>query len=78
MLVLTRTVSNNSRTPTPESRIVIDERIVIHILRSRGSSVRIGIDAPEGVSIRRGELLPQGIRLTDCGTTPHDPDTRDD
>ena len=31
-------------------------RIVIH--RVRGSSVRIGIDAPQDVRILRGELLP--------------------
>jgi carbon storage regulator len=38
--------------------IVIDGRIKITVLKVKGSAVRLGIDAPEEVSIRRGELEP--------------------
>lgn len=47
MLVLTR---HNEQT------IIIDERIVIKILRSRSNRVSVGIQAPADVSIRRGEI----------------------
>ena len=49
MLVLTR--------KTDES-IVIDGRITITVLRLRGNRIRLGIDAPENVSVRRAELPP--------------------
>lgn len=47
MLVLTR------RT---DQKIVVDERIEISVLRIGASAVRIGIQAPRDVTIRRGEL----------------------
>lgn len=47
MLVLTRKSSET---------IVINSEITIHVLRIRGGSVRIGINAPPEVSVRRGEL----------------------
>jgi carbon storage regulator CsrA len=39
-------------------RVVIGDDIVITIVRVAGSKVRIGIEAPRGVSIRREELAP--------------------
>lgn len=39
-------------------RIVINGNIVVKILEIQGKRVRIGIEAPEGVHIRRGELEP--------------------
>jgi carbon storage regulator len=37
-------------------RLVIDEGIVITILKVRGNQVRIGIEAPDSVHIRREEV----------------------
>ena len=51
MLVLSR--------KTDES-IIIDERITITILEVRGDKIRIGIDAPKEIPIRREELLVRG------------------
>ncbi len=42
-----------------DQQIVIDDRITITVLKSRGNTVRIGIEAPGDVSIRRGELAEQ-------------------
>lgn len=39
--------------------IVIEEDVVIHFTQIRGGSVRVVIDAPKDVTIRRGELLSQ-------------------
>ncbi len=47
MLVLTR---------KKEETIRIGENIVVKVVRIRGNTVRIGIDAPASVSVRRGEL----------------------
>jgi carbon storage regulator len=41
----------------PGERIVIDNSIVVTILRTARGRVRLGIDAPAGVTIRRDELL---------------------
>ncbi len=38
--------------------IVIDDRIKITVLKVKGSAVRLGIEAPDEVPIRRGELKP--------------------
>jgi len=48
MLVLTRKA---------HERIVIDGTIVVEVLEILGNRVRIGIQAPAGVSILREELL---------------------
>jgi carbon storage regulator len=48
MLVLSRKVGQ---------RIVIDDKITLEILEVSGSRVRIGIQAPNGVTILREELL---------------------
>jgi len=54
MLVLTRKLGE---------RVVIDDRIVIEVLDIKGSRVRLGIEAPPGVSILREELRTLGINL---------------
>lgn len=48
MLVLTRR--------TNESVLIGDQEVVIRILEIRGNRVRIGIEAPPDVSIRRDEI----------------------
>lgn len=40
--------------------IVLDDRITITVLASRGGTVRLGIEAPAEVGVRRGELLAVG------------------
>lgn len=50
MLVLTR---------KQQEKIQIGAEITITILKTKGSSVRIGIEAPETVSVLRGELVAQ-------------------
>jgi carbon storage regulator len=51
MLVLTRKETQE---------IVIDDRIKLTILAVSGKTVRLGIDAPEDVPVRRGKLKPVG------------------
>jgi carbon storage regulator len=48
MLVLTRKAGE---------RIVIDDSIVVEVLEVQGNRVRLGIQAPQGVTILREELL---------------------
>lgn len=48
MLVLTR---------KPGEQIMIGDGIVITVLEGRGDGVRIGIEAPRGVSIQRREVI---------------------
>ena len=36
--------------------VVIDGRITIKVLQIKGNSIRLGIDAPREMSVRRGEL----------------------
>jgi len=55
MLVLTRKA---------HERIVIDGNIVIEVLEVLGNRVRIGIQAPDGVSILREELLTREKKTT--------------
>ncbi len=50
MLVLTRKV---------QERIQIGEQITITVVRVQGQAVRIGIDAPQEIPIRRAELALQ-------------------
>lgn len=66
-----------------EEEIVIDGQIRIKVLATRGGKVRIGVSAPQEVSIERGELA--GRRTIEClspprrdgllfeGRTPHQP-----
>jgi carbon storage regulator len=60
MLVLTRKAGE---------RIVIDDSIVVEVLEIQGNRVRIGIQAPAGVTILREELLA-GKGNTPAGQTP--------
>ena len=61
MLVLTRKAGE---------RIVIDDSIVVEVLEVQGNRVRIGIQAPQGVTILREELLNK--------TDRNDPSNRKD
>ncbi len=45
-----------------EEQIQIGPEITITILRIKGRSVQIGIEAPTGVTILRSELAPEEIR----------------
>ena len=58
MLVLTRKA---------DEQILIGDDIKITLVRVRGNSVRIGIDAPKDIRIVRGEL---GLRATDDASQP--------
>lgn len=48
MLVLTR---------KPGEKILIGDDIVVTVLDSRGDGIRVGIDAPRGISIQRAEVV---------------------
>jgi carbon storage regulator len=48
MLILSRKIGE---------RIVIGGSIVVTVLEGRGKRVRLGIEAPPGISIQREELL---------------------
>ena len=48
MLVLSR---------KPGERIVIDDRITVTVLKVRGNQIRLGIEAPKEIPIKREELL---------------------
>ncbi len=48
MLVLTR---------KPGQRIVIDDRITVTVLEVQGHRIRLGIEAPKEIPIRREELI---------------------
>ena len=58
MLVLTRRISE---------QLIIDENIVITIVRIDGGQVRVGIEAPRNIAVKRAELttnsreIPQAI-----------------
>ena len=41
-----------------QQTIVVDDQITITVLKVKGNTVRLGIKAPEEVSIRRSELAP--------------------
>jgi carbon storage regulator len=43
----------------PLERLIIDGRIVVTVVRIAGGQVRLGIEAPAEVPIRRGELASQ-------------------
>ncbi len=55
MLVLSRKIKET---------IVIDGRITLEILQIKGNQIRVGINAPASVKIRRGELTPYGEEST--------------
>jgi carbon storage regulator len=47
MLVLARSAGQS---------VVLDERIVVTVLDTKGGIVRLGVAAPDEVAVRRGEL----------------------
>uniref|UniRef100_A0A7C2JY40 Translational regulator CsrA n=1 Tax=Schlesneria paludicola TaxID=360056 RepID=A0A7C2JY40_9PLAN len=60
MLVLTRRESENV--------LIGDQEITIKVLEIRGGRVRLGIEAPQDMTIRRGELLsaePSDLQLAE-------------
>jgi carbon storage regulator len=57
MLVLNRKIGE---------RIVIGDDIVLTVVKVQGKQVRLGIEAPLSVSIRRQELLPQDTSAADA------------
>lgn len=56
MLVLTRKL---------QQRIQIGDQITVTILRVKGNTVRVGIDAPRDVRVIRGELPKDGEPASD-------------
>ena len=67
MLVLTR---------KKEETIRIGDNIVVKVVRVKGNTVRIGIDAPESIAVRRGELPPRELEIggdTLVGDDPANP-----
>ena len=60
MLVLTR---------KKEETIRIGENIIVKVVRIRGNTVRIGIEAPTSLSVRRGELPPKEMVVAPLGNT---------
>jgi carbon storage regulator len=50
MLVLSRRIGQ---------RIVIDDRITVTVVEIRGGQIRLGIEAPREVPVRRSELLAE-------------------
>lgn len=56
MLILSRKVSET---------IVIDERVIVHVLGPPGVRVKIGIEAPSEVLVLRGELVRDGLRAVE-------------
>ncbi len=38
--------------------VVLDDRITVTVLGAKGGLVRLGIEAPAEVGVRRGELTP--------------------
>jgi carbon storage regulator len=43
-------------------RIVIDGQIVVTVVQLRGNQIRLGIEAPKDVAIRRSELEGSGVK----------------
>lgn len=48
MLVLTR---------KNRQSLVIDQLITVKVIEIRGNRIRLGIEAPQGVSVHRGEVV---------------------
>jgi carbon storage regulator len=60
MLVLTRKV---------DEEIVIGDDIVVKIVRVKGGSIRIGIEAPRNVRVMRSELTAAQRELVGAATS---------
>lgn len=52
MLVLSR---------KPSERIVIDDRITVTVIEVRGNQIRLGIEAPKEIPIKREELIRSAV-----------------
>jgi len=61
MLVLSRRVGES---------VVIGDDIVVSVLEVRGDVVRIGVDAPRSVQVRRQELLVQVEQSNRAAASP--------
>ena len=61
MLVLSRRVGES---------LVIGDDIVITILEQRGDIVRVGVDAPRHIQVRRQELLTQVAETNRAAASP--------
>ena len=61
MLVLSRRVGES---------VVIGDDVVVSVLEVRGDVVRIGIDAPRHVQVRRQELLAQVEETNRAAASP--------
>ncbi len=61
MLVLSRRVGES---------VVIGDDIVVSVLEVRGDVVRIGVDAPRSVQVRRQELVAQVEQLNRAAASP--------
>lgn len=62
----------------PGQSVVLDDRITVTVLASRPGLVRLGIEAPDGVGVRRGELAlldpgAHGVRRRPDGTSAEVP-----
>lgn len=51
----------------PGERLVIGGNITVVISRVAGNRVTIGIEAPDEVTIRRGELVPEQVKPEEPG-----------
>uniref|UniRef100_A0A7C2JXY5 Translational regulator CsrA n=1 Tax=Schlesneria paludicola TaxID=360056 RepID=A0A7C2JXY5_9PLAN len=65
MLVLTR---------KRDGVIRIGENIVIRVIRTGKSSVKIGVEAPANVRVVRGELSPLLVHTSDVADAAHPAD----
>jgi carbon storage regulator len=61
MLVLTR---------KPNERIMIGDSVCVTILKTQGRRVRLGIEAPAGVTIIRGEILGRPMAQESAAVKP--------
>jgi len=69
MLVLTRKA---------DEQILIGDDITLTLVRVRGNSVRIGIDAPREVRVRRGELARGEAARGEAAVSAADPVEREE
>ncbi|QDV28118.1 carbon storage regulator [Aureliella helgolandensis] len=69
MLVLTR---------KPNQSIKIGDNITINVVRVRGNTIQLGIEAPQDVSILRSELLLKTVLKPNSAAAPSDHATRSD
>jgi carbon storage regulator len=61
MLVLSRRVGES---------VVIGDDVVVTVLEVRGDVVRVGVDAPRSVQVRRQELLAQVAETNRAAASP--------